>query len=160
MKKVVFALEARWVVARGDQREPLVAWHPKFLRPVGARGTRCNGDTPCAPTGRERLPIPYPGFPSVTPGYFPPRLWRERKMTVWDFLSRSPRRSNLPNDLTLRTHGGESLVVALRKLGVTLPPERPPDGAFAIGRLEIARLDNDPNFPDRGQIDFDMRGGR
>ena len=33
-------------------------------------------------------------------------------------------------------------------------------GVLAIGRLEIARLDNDPNFPDRGQLRFTMKGGR
>jgi hypothetical protein len=33
-------------------------------------------------------------------------------------------------------------------------------GVLAIHRLEIARLDNDPNFPDRGIITFTMSGGR
>ena len=33
------------------------------------------------------------------------------------------------------------------------------DGKIAIGRLEIARCDNDPNAPDHGQIRFFMEGG-
>jgi hypothetical protein len=28
-----------------------------------------------------------------------------------------------------------------------------------LGRLEIARLDNDPNAPENGKVEFDMRGG-
>ena len=34
------------------------------------------------------------------------------------------------------------------------------DGVLRIGRLEIARLDNDPNFRDRGMLTFQMSGGR
>jgi hypothetical protein len=34
------------------------------------------------------------------------------------------------------------------------------EGVLTMGRLEIARLDNDPNFPDRGVLKFTMRGGR
>ena len=33
-------------------------------------------------------------------------------------------------------------------------------GAIPIGRLEIARLDNDPNFPENGALRLDMMGGR
>lgn len=33
-------------------------------------------------------------------------------------------------------------------------------GLLAMDRLEVARLDNDPNFPDRGRLRLDMRGGR
>ena len=32
------------------------------------------------------------------------------------------------------------------------------DGVLAIGRLEIARLDNDPNFPERGVLRLDAAG--
>ncbi len=32
-------------------------------------------------------------------------------------------------------------------------------GQITMQRLEIARLDNDPNHPENGHIDFDMRGG-
>ena len=31
---------------------------------------------------------------------------------------------------------------------------------LAIGPNEIARLDNDPNFPENGQLTFDLRGAR
>jgi hypothetical protein len=33
-------------------------------------------------------------------------------------------------------------------------------GSLAIGRLEIARLDNDPSFPERGVLRLTMEGGR
>lgn len=33
------------------------------------------------------------------------------------------------------------------------------DGKIAIGRLEVARLDNDPNFPEFGTLNFDATGG-
>ena len=50
-------------------------------------------------------------------------------------------------------------VTALRRLGETADTV-PADGLFAVGRLEIVRLDSDPNFPDRGQLTFTMKGGR
>lgn len=34
------------------------------------------------------------------------------------------------------------------------------DGILPMGRLEIARLDNDPNFPEHGSIKFTMEGGK
>ncbi|WP_297324629.1 putative baseplate assembly protein [Nitrosomonas sp.] len=34
------------------------------------------------------------------------------------------------------------------------------NGVLPLGPLEIARLDNDPSFPENGLIKFDMRGGR
>lgn len=33
-------------------------------------------------------------------------------------------------------------------------------GVLAIGPLEVARLDNDPNYPEHGQLVLDLRGGR
>ncbi len=33
------------------------------------------------------------------------------------------------------------------------------DGMISLARLEIARLDNDPSFPENGKIDFVMEGG-
>jgi Baseplate J-like protein len=33
------------------------------------------------------------------------------------------------------------------------------DGEIAFGRLEIARLDNDPNRPENGRIEVDVKGG-
>jgi hypothetical protein len=34
------------------------------------------------------------------------------------------------------------------------------DGVLAIGRLEIARLDNDPSFPEHGVLELTLDGGR
>ncbi len=33
-------------------------------------------------------------------------------------------------------------------------------GVLRLGPHEIAQLDNDPNFPERGRLALDMRGGR
>jgi hypothetical protein len=33
------------------------------------------------------------------------------------------------------------------------------DELISFGRLEIARLDNDPNAAEQGRIDFEMKGG-
>ncbi|HEY7875674.1 MAG TPA: putative baseplate assembly protein, partial [Actinomycetota bacterium] len=33
-------------------------------------------------------------------------------------------------------------------------------GVLVMGRLEIARLDNDPNFPEHGVLDLTMGGGK
>jgi hypothetical protein len=50
-------------------------------------------------------------------------------------------------------------VLAFERLGV---PTRKAidDGTLAIGRLEIARLDNDPSFPERGVLHLVVEGGR
>lgn len=34
------------------------------------------------------------------------------------------------------------------------------EGRIALGRLEIARLDNDPNFPERGVLSMELHGGK
>ncbi len=34
------------------------------------------------------------------------------------------------------------------------------NGLLTVGSLEVIRLDNDPNFPENGKIDFVMRGGQ
>jgi hypothetical protein len=36
----------------------------------------------------------------------------------------------------------------------------PPDGVLRLGKCEIAQVDNDPDHPDHGGIQFIMRGGR
>jgi hypothetical protein len=33
-------------------------------------------------------------------------------------------------------------------------------GLLPIGRLEVARLDNNPDFPERGVFSFVVRGGK
>ncbi|OLE45594.1 MAG: hypothetical protein AUI36_22620 [Cyanobacteria bacterium 13_1_40CM_2_61_4] len=38
--------------------------------------------------------------------------------------------------------------------------ELPPGSVLALGPLEIARLDNDPDFPENGRLVLDLRGGR
>lgn len=38
--------------------------------------------------------------------------------------------------------------------------ELPANSALALGPLEIARLDNDPNFPENGVLILNLRGGR
>jgi hypothetical protein len=42
------------------------------------------------------------------------------------------------------------------------PPDPKPleDGVLTVGRLEIARLDNDPNYPERGVLKLSMGGGK
>ena len=34
------------------------------------------------------------------------------------------------------------------------------EGVLKLGPLEIARLDNDPSFPENGKLVLDVRGGR
>jgi hypothetical protein len=38
--------------------------------------------------------------------------------------------------------------------------ELPPGGILALSPFEIARLDNDPSFPENGRLILDLRGGR
>jgi predicted phage baseplate assembly protein len=54
---------------------------------------------------------------------------------------------------------GVASVVPLRfqRLGRTAQSELD-DGVLNLGRLEIARLDNDPNAPEQGRLDFQVRG--
>ena len=44
------------------------------------------------------------------------------------------------------------------KLGRAPGSERE-DGVIKAADLEILRLDNDPNFPDNGRIEFEIEGG-
>jgi predicted phage baseplate assembly protein len=50
-------------------------------------------------------------------------------------------------------------VTRFRRQG-TPDPKPLADGVLAFGRLEIARLDNSPNFPDRGVFQLDVAGGK
>jgi hypothetical protein len=38
--------------------------------------------------------------------------------------------------------------------------EVPSNWVLSLGPLQIARLDNDPNFPENGILTLDLRGGR
>ncbi len=40
------------------------------------------------------------------------------------------------------------------------PNQEIDNGILPLGLLEIARLDNDPSFPENGRLELDMRGGR
>jgi len=56
--------------------------------------------------------------------------------------------------------GVESVTVkTFQRLGMT-STEAATSGQIAVGRLEIARLDNDPNFPENGVLTIDVDGGR
>ncbi len=45
-----------------------------------------------------------------------------------------------------------------QRLG-TPDPDPLDDGVLALGRLEIARLDNDPNFAEHGTLKLALEGG-
>lgn len=59
-------------------------------------------------------------------------------------------------------------VTELERFEISEPPldkdmpgeELPPGSVLKMGPLEIARLDNDPNFPENGRLVVHMRGGR
>ena len=34
------------------------------------------------------------------------------------------------------------------------------EGRISLGRLEVARLDNDPNYPERGRLSLELHGGK
>jgi hypothetical protein len=49
-------------------------------------------------------------------------------------------------------------IIRLQRWGKTASQELQ-KGVLAPGPLEVVRLDNDPNFPENGKIDFDVKGG-
>jgi len=51
-------------------------------------------------------------------------------------------------------------VTILRRQGSNSGEMVPESDVFNIGRVEIAQLDNDPDFPDRGVLRFEAMGGR
>lgn len=53
-----------------------------------------------------------------------------------------------------------AVVTILRRQGETAGELVPTNDVLTIGRLEIARLDHDSNFPDRGVLRFNPVGGR
>ncbi|MCC7362767.1 MAG: putative baseplate assembly protein [Dehalococcoidia bacterium] len=56
--------------------------------------------------------------------------------------------------------GVESVeVLKLRRRGRP-GPNVPPDGKLTFSRIEIPRLDNDRNFPERGTLELIMKGGK
>ena len=59
-----------------------------------------------------------------------------------------------------RVEGVESVVLTRFERLYLGPNQEIENGILPIGPLEIAQLDNDPNFPERGRFSLDMRGGR
>ncbi|SHO44157.1 putative baseplate assembly protein [Desulfopila aestuarii] len=57
---------------------------------------------------------------------------------------------------------GVASVVIDRFQRLRMVDDRQPldDGVLKLGRLEIARLDNDPNFPERGVVHIEVGGGK
>ena len=86
-----------------------------------------------------------------TPGFFHPDNWRFGQPVALSQVIAA----------AMAVDGIETVrVTALQ------PLDRPGDtSALDTGRLvlrpgEIARLDNDPNYPENGRLEFDMGGGR
>ncbi len=52
------------------------------------------------------------------------------------------------------------VITTFRRLHMPLDLEPLDNGVLTIGRLEIARLDNDPNFPERGVLKLSIGGGK
>jgi hypothetical protein len=55
--------------------------------------------------------------------------------------------------------GVERVTVAKFERLYEEPNQEIETGVLALGPLEIARLDNDPNAPENGRLDFVMKGG-
>lgn len=91
-----------------------------------------------------------PGFQGKTRGFFHPDEWTFGQ-PVW--LSRL-------YAAAAEVEGVESVRV-LRFQRLDRPAAREiDDGILRLGRLEIARLDNDPNFQENGRLELELRGGR
>lgn len=56
--------------------------------------------------------------------------------------------------------GVESVAFSLFKRLFEAPANEIADGLLPLAPMEIARLDNDANFPENGKLVFDMEGGR
>ena len=60
-----------------------------------------------------------------------------------------------------RVEGVESVeVTRFQRLGRPAEPQELDDGVLPLDRLEIVRLDNDPNFQENGRMEIEMGGGR
>lgn len=56
--------------------------------------------------------------------------------------------------------GIESVIVTKMQRWCELANNEIESGVLPLGPFEIARLDNDPSFPENGKLNLDMRGGR
>ncbi len=74
-------------------------------------------------------------------------------------LGQSIRLSNLYAEAQ-RIPGVESVNITKFQRLFQEPQNELDNGLLPINPLEIARLDNDPNFPENGRLEFIMRGGR
>lgn len=59
-----------------------------------------------------------------------------------------------------RVTGVESVQVRKLQRLYELPNEEIERGVLELGSFEVARLDNDPNFPENGRLKLDLGGGR
>lgn len=59
-----------------------------------------------------------------------------------------------------RVEGVESVVVSKLERCFIGPNQEKDNGILPLGPFEVARLDNDPSFPENGKFTLDMRGGR
>ncbi len=56
--------------------------------------------------------------------------------------------------------GVESVQVTKLQRQFELPNHEIENGVLPLGRLEVARLDNDPSFPEHGRLALSLKGGR
>jgi hypothetical protein len=56
--------------------------------------------------------------------------------------------------------GVETVEVTAMQRQFARPNHELDDGVLPLGPLQVARLDNDPNFPEHGKLVLDVRGGR
>jgi predicted phage baseplate assembly protein len=56
--------------------------------------------------------------------------------------------------------GVETVEVTAMQRQFARPNHELDNGVLPLGPLEVARLDNDPNFPEHGKLVLDVRGGR
>jgi hypothetical protein len=56
--------------------------------------------------------------------------------------------------------GVESVVITKLQPFFAGPNQEIQNGILSLGPFEVARLDNDPSFPENGKLTLDMRGGR
>ncbi len=93
--------------------------------------------------GRGRLPDGRPAF------FHPDNLTFGRPVPLSALLAAAHEVEGVgfAEPVTFRRRGDQSSVA-------------PAPGELTMGRLEIARLDNDPNFSDRGTLRLELEGGR
>ncbi|MDZ4154291.1 hypothetical protein, partial [Methylicorpusculum sp.] len=60
----------------------------------------------------------------------------------------------------LAGEGVESVMVSKLERYFAGPNDELKNGLLPLGPFEVARLDNDPSFPENGKLTLDLRGGR